>query len=86
MRSGGSAVSEREPIRQRVIVFIAGGMTYSEMRTAYQAGAKLQRDVYIGTFLCFFPFLCCLCVGHALFLLVDLILGRVRAHVSRKKR
>jgi len=49
MRSGGNAVSEREPIRQRVIVFVAGGMTYSEMRTAYQVGTKLQRDVYIGS-------------------------------------
>lgn len=50
MRSGVNAVSEREPIRQRVVVFVAGGMTYSEMRTAYQVGAKLQRDVYIGAF------------------------------------
>ena len=67
MRSGGNAVSEREPIRQRVIVFIAGGMTYSEMRTAYQVGAKLQRDVYIGAFL-FVSFLRCFCFGHVEFL------------------
>lgn len=42
--------NEREPIRQRVIVFVAGGMTYSEMRTAYQVGSKLNKDVYIGEF------------------------------------
>ncbi|KAF8309294.1 Sec1-like protein [Clavulina sp. PMI_390] len=49
MRSGAGSMVEKEPIRQRVIVFVAGGMTYSEMRTAYQVGAKLARDVYIGS-------------------------------------
>ena len=31
-----------------MIIFVAGGMTYSEIRSAYEVGAKLQRDVYIG--------------------------------------
>jgi syntaxin-binding protein 1 len=65
-RSGGSAVSEREPIRQRVIMFVAGGITYSEMRTAYQVGAKLQRDVYIGAFFMRLFFRSSLCSVFAL--------------------
>lgn len=36
------------PNAQRVIVFVAGGMTYSEMRTAYLCGRRLSADVYIG--------------------------------------
>lgn len=35
-------------MRQRVIVFVAGGMTYSEVRSAYQCSANLNKDVYIG--------------------------------------
>jgi len=34
--------------RQRIIVFIAGGMTYSEMRTAYQISSSMNKDVFIG--------------------------------------
>ncbi|KAI0319969.1 Sec1-like protein [Amylostereum chailletii] len=35
--------------RQRVIVFVAGGMTYSEMREAYQLSSALSKDIYIGS-------------------------------------
>lgn len=42
----GSAVTET---RQRVLVFIAGGMTYSEMREAYLLSSQLGRDVIIGS-------------------------------------
>ena len=35
--------------RQRVLVFVAGGMTYSEMRTAYELSRQLGKDVFIGT-------------------------------------
>jgi len=34
--------------RQRVIVFVAGGMTYSEMREVYKLSGSLQKDIYIG--------------------------------------
>lgn len=37
------------PNAQRVLVYVAGGMTYSEMRTAYQVGARMNADVYIGS-------------------------------------
>lgn len=43
-RPGGNA----SEVRQRLIVFVAGGMTYSEMRTAYQRSAPLGKDIYIG--------------------------------------
>ncbi|WVN87429.1 uncharacterized protein L203_102609 [Cryptococcus depauperatus CBS 7841] len=35
--------------RQRLIIFIAGGMTYSEMRAAYTVGKSLGKDVFIGS-------------------------------------
>jgi syntaxin-binding protein 1 len=34
--------------RQRVLVFVAGGMTYSEMREAYVLSSQLGKDVIIG--------------------------------------
>ena len=37
--------------KQRVIVFMAGGMAYSEMREAYAAGKSLGKEVIIGEFL-----------------------------------
>jgi len=45
----GAPEKEKEPIQQRVIVFVAGGMTYSELRVAYEVGAQMKRDVYIGS-------------------------------------
>ncbi|KAF8202229.1 Sec1-like snare protein [Pholiota molesta] len=35
--------------RQRLLVFVAGGMTYSEMRETYQLSNSLQKDIYIGS-------------------------------------
>jgi len=35
--------------KQRLIVFVAGGMTYSEIREAYQLSAPLNRDIIIGS-------------------------------------
>lgn len=37
----------KEP-RQRMIVFQLGGMTYSEIRSAYQVSAASNRDIFIG--------------------------------------
>lgn len=38
-----------ENTKQRLFLFIAGGMTYSEMREVYQLSAALNKDIYIGT-------------------------------------
>jgi len=35
--------------RQRIIVFIAGGATYSESRSCYEVSKKWNRDVILGT-------------------------------------
>ena len=35
-------------IRQQVLVFVAGGMTYSEMREVYLLSKSLNRDIIIG--------------------------------------
>ncbi|PWN29630.1 Sec1-like protein [Jaminaea rosea] len=47
--SGGSGASMRDETRQRVLVFVAGGMTYSEMRSIYQISNKMHKDGYIGS-------------------------------------
>ena len=36
--------------RQRLLVFVAGGVTYSEIRETYQLSNSLQKDIYIGEF------------------------------------
>ena len=41
---GGVAQSTQ----QRVFVFVAGGMTYSEMREAYLLSKSLSKGIYIG--------------------------------------
>ncbi|KAG8894659.1 vacuolar sorting protein VPS33/slp1, partial [Tulasnella sp. 417] len=35
--------------KQRLIVFVIGGMTYSEMREAYVMGQKKNKEIYIGS-------------------------------------
>ncbi|KAK4689862.1 syntaxin-binding protein 1, partial [Tremellales sp. Uapishka_1] len=35
--------------KQRMILFVAGGMTYSEMRLAYTIGQALGKEVFIGS-------------------------------------
>lgn len=35
--------------KQRIIVFVAGGMTYSEAREVYQLSNALNKDIFIGT-------------------------------------
>jgi len=44
-RTGGPAAVET---RQRLLVFVAGGMTYSEMREAYLLSSQLGKDIFIG--------------------------------------
>ncbi|GLB41838.1 putative STXBP unc-18 SEC1 family protein [Lyophyllum shimeji] len=44
-RPGATAVE----MRQRLIVFIAGGATYSELRECYQLSSALNKDIYIGS-------------------------------------
>ncbi|KAJ7638250.1 Sec1-like snare protein [Roridomyces roridus] len=44
-RTGGAGTDTR----QRLLVFVAGGMTYSEIREAYQLSTSLNRDIYIGS-------------------------------------
>ena len=34
--------------RQRLLLFVAGGMTYSEMREAYLLSSQLGKDIFIG--------------------------------------
>ena len=36
--------------RQRLIVFVAGGMTYSEMREAYLLSKSLSKEIIIGQY------------------------------------
>ncbi|KIY44952.1 Sec1-like snare protein [Fistulina hepatica ATCC 64428] len=35
--------------RQRLLLFVAGGMTYSEVREVYQLSNSLDRDIFIGS-------------------------------------
>lgn len=51
----GSVSDVSNPTAQRVMVYVAGGMTYSEMRTAYEVGARNNTDVYIGASNIFTP-------------------------------
>jgi len=44
-RTGGPATETR----QRLLVFVAGGMTYSEMRDAYLLSSQLGKDIIIGS-------------------------------------
>ena len=34
--------------RQRVLVFVAGGATYSEVRTVYKVSEAANKDVFLG--------------------------------------
>lgn len=50
-----SGLSIRDETRQRVMVFVAGGMTYSEIRSIYQISKDLNKDGYIGSSHIFTP-------------------------------
>lgn len=44
-----SRPSQNASTRQRVIVFMAGGATYSELRSCYELTQSTTRDVYLST-------------------------------------
>ncbi|KAG8998952.1 vacuolar sorting protein VPS33/slp1 [Tulasnella sp. JGI-2019a] len=46
---GGAAIDKEDKNRQKLIVFVLGGMTYSEMRTAYRLSDSANKDIYIGS-------------------------------------
>ena len=46
-RPGAGAVHASD-LRERLLVFVAGGMTYSEIKTAYQRSAALNKDIFVG--------------------------------------
>ncbi|KAL1936666.1 hypothetical protein VTP01DRAFT_800 [Rhizomucor pusillus] len=48
-KSKAKSASAKPPSGPPVIIFIAGGMTYSEMRSAYELSQAFDRDVYIGS-------------------------------------
>ncbi|KAG8733511.1 vacuolar sorting protein VPS33/slp1 [Ceratobasidium sp. 423] len=41
--------SNADALKQRVFVFVAGGMTYSEMRTAYTMSTLQNKEVFVGS-------------------------------------
>jgi syntaxin-binding protein 1 len=41
--------TERNEIRQRIIVFVAGGATYSESRACYEVSRSSGRDIFLAT-------------------------------------
>ncbi|KAI8926874.1 Sec1-like protein [Entophlyctis helioformis] len=50
--AGGGGGQEKQDLRRngsRIIVFSLGGLTHSEMRTAYEVAKDAQRDVIIGS-------------------------------------
>lgn len=48
--SSRSARNVAQP-KQRMIVFVAGGLTYSEVRIAYKISEVSNKDVFIGKLL-----------------------------------
>lgn len=46
---GGAGTQRRQDNRQRIIVFVAGGATYSESRSCYEISDKFNRDVVLVT-------------------------------------
>lgn len=45
----GAGAARRQDNRQRIIVFMAGGATYSEARACYEVSEKHNRDVFLAT-------------------------------------
>lgn len=45
----GAAATRRQDNRQRILVFMAGGATFSESRACYEAAEKYNREVFLVT-------------------------------------
>lgn len=41
-------MTSRSSSSAKLIVFVLGGLTYSEMRSAYEVAEAYDREVYIG--------------------------------------
>ncbi|CAA21822.1 SNARE binding protein Sec1 [Schizosaccharomyces pombe] len=41
--------------REKMLVFVAGGTTFSELRTCYELSDKYNKDIYIGSTVCYSP-------------------------------
>ncbi|CAO3590379.1 unnamed protein product [Absidia cylindrospora] len=48
-KTNNGVSSQRTSQGAKLIVFVIGGMTYSEIRSAYEIGDLHNRDVYVGT-------------------------------------
>ncbi|KAI8338123.1 Sec1-like protein [Chlamydoabsidia padenii] len=48
-RTANGSSAQRSSHGSKLIVFVIGGLTYSEIRSAYQVGDLYNRDIYIGT-------------------------------------
>ncbi|GAB5585417.1 syntaxin binding protein 1 [Umbelopsis nana] len=48
-KTGGSNAGPKPPSGPPVIIFVAGGITYSEIRSAYELAEAYDREVYIGS-------------------------------------
>ncbi|KAI8337909.1 Sec1-like protein [Chlamydoabsidia padenii] len=48
-KSSGNNALPKPPSGPPIIIFIAGGMTYSEVRSAYELAELFDREVYIGS-------------------------------------
>ncbi|KAG1460623.1 hypothetical protein G6F55_004054 [Rhizopus delemar] len=48
-KSTGANAAPKPPSGPPVIIFIVGGMTYSEIRSAYELAETFDREVYIGS-------------------------------------
>lgn len=47
--TGGANAAPKPPSGPPIIIFIVGGMTYSEIRSAYEIAETFDREVYIGS-------------------------------------
>ncbi|KAK6201197.1 Sec1-like protein [Scheffersomyces amazonensis] len=49
IRSSHSLYQQQHQSKQKVFCYVAGGITYSEMRSIYELSTSLNKDIYIGS-------------------------------------